>query len=187
MWRMIKLALPEDSIRFVEFVKKGEEEILFQFINPDFWESRFGGFLGDFLKGEFWPPHSRRYISTESAVVDQNSNRHITKKDILTDKLHMFWVLDRQDDSKIFLYENDPSQQVINEDLYKQRLMEHDMIYKFDMKSSSSKISSIKDLSALMPSCVMSEKSKKSSNGVNSGKCYAGNLKGDIVSVGSQG
>lgn len=119
-WGMMKLTLPNIvNENDLVFVKKGQEEdALGLHFNLDKWEKRFGGKMPDLKKGEFWPMKSHNKYASDI----------ITKQYILKNDIHIFWILDGENDSKIWLFENDFSQYANNISLYNSRLKEHEFI-----------------------------------------------------------
>lgn len=136
-WNLLKTFIPEMNIKDTIFIKKGEEKKLWEFFEPKLWEKRFGGQMNDYLPGRYWPP--KEFI---------NRSNVISKKAILKQKQHIFWIFDKNIDSAIWTFEQDKYERKIDVKLWEQRSIEHDqLITKYNLTRKMETNHNTKDIS----------------------------------------
>ncbi len=80
LWKVVKGFLDETSVKKVKFLKKGEFKDLFEYINEDQIEKKYGGTADD-ISGNFFPPvfPSDNYARDKSVLVNEEKYADLYK------------------------------------------------------------------------------------------------------------
>ncbi len=101
LWKIVKAFLDETSVRKIRFIKKGEYKELFEFINEEQIEKKYGGKAQD-INENFFPPimPTNRYTRNNEYIINEIEYENYIKQGKLT-TISPYYLKRKDEETKI--------------------------------------------------------------------------------------
>jgi hypothetical protein len=86
VWKIVKNFLEETTVKKIRFLKKGYFDDVFEFINKDQVELKYGGTAPNLQYGDYFPPHmpSNNFNNDKSKLISEEEYEQLVKENKLT-------------------------------------------------------------------------------------------------------